>query len=50
MPAEERLGFSGRLARAFLESKITPLLALTSVLLGLFAITVTPREEVPRST
>ncbi|MBT8086997.1 MAG: efflux RND transporter permease subunit [Gammaproteobacteria bacterium] len=48
MPAEERLGFSGRLARTFLESKITPLLALTSVLLGLFAITVTPREEEPQ--
>jgi multidrug efflux pump subunit AcrB len=44
----ERLGFSGRLARAFLDSELTPLLALTALLMGLFAVAVTPREEEPQ--
>jgi multidrug efflux pump subunit AcrB len=43
-----RLGFSGRLARAFLENQLTPLLALTALLMGLFAVVVTPREEEPQ--
>jgi multidrug efflux pump subunit AcrB len=42
------LGISGRIARRFLDSEITPLLALTGVLLGLFALLVTPREEEPQ--
>lgn len=42
------LGISGRIARHFLTSEITPLLALTGLLLGLFAIFVTPREEEPQ--
>ncbi|MDX1609543.1 MAG: efflux RND transporter permease subunit [Halofilum sp. (in: g-proteobacteria)] len=44
----ERLGLSGALARKFLESEITPLLALVGLLLGLFAVAVTPREEEPQ--
>ncbi len=44
----ERLGFSGRLARSFLTSQLTPLLALTAMLMGLFAVAVTPREEEPQ--
>ena len=44
----DELGFSGRLARAFYQSEITPLLALAGLLLGLFAILVTPREEEPQ--
>jgi multidrug efflux pump subunit AcrB len=44
----ERLGFSGRVARQFLQTEITPLLALLGLLLGLFAIAVTPREEEPQ--
>jgi multidrug efflux pump subunit AcrB len=47
-PAEPGLGFSGRIARVFLATEITPLLALTGLLLGLFAILVTPREEEPQ--
>ena len=43
-----KLGFSGSLASKFQDSKITPLLALTGLLLGLFAIAVTPREEEPQ--
>jgi len=45
---ERRLGLAGRIAAAFLSSEITPLLALTGLLLGLFAILVTPREEEPQ--
>ena len=42
------LGASGRIARAFLESKLTPLLVVFSLLLGTFAVLVTPREEEPQ--
>src|SRR5450631_4202285 len=42
------LGFSGRLARFFLENQLTPLLALTALLMGVFAVLVTPREEEPQ--
>lgn len=42
------LGISGRIARAFLTTEITPLLAFTGLLLGLFAIFITPREEEPQ--
>ena len=44
----ETLGFSGRLARRFLDQRLTPLLALAALLLGLFAVLVTPREEEPQ--
>jgi len=44
----ERLGISGRIARLFLDSELTPLLGLTALLLGLFAVAVTPREEEPQ--
>jgi len=42
------LGISGRIARAFLESKLTPLLVVFSLLLGAFAVMITPREEEPQ--
>jgi len=41
------LGFSGRLARRFLHNQITPLIAIVAVVLGLFALAVTPRQEDP---
>ena len=44
----ERLGISGAIARKFLRSEITPLLALVGILLGIFAVLVTPREEEPQ--
>ena len=44
----EKLGISGRIAKKFQESEITPLLALIGLLLGLFAVLVTPREEEPQ--
>ena len=44
----ERLGLSGRIAAYFLHARITPLLALLALLLGAFAVAVTPREEEPQ--
>ena len=44
----EPLGFSGTLARKFLQSEITPLLALVGFLLGVLAVSITPREEEPQ--
>lgn len=43
-----RLGVSGRIAALFQSAQITPLLALVALLLGVFAILVTPREEEPQ--
>ncbi|NDP47440.1 MAG: efflux RND transporter permease subunit [Sulfuriferula multivorans] len=42
------MGLSGRIARFFLTSQLTPLIALIAALMGLFAILVTPREEEPQ--
>ena len=42
------MGISGRIAAAFQANAITPLLALVALLLGLFAVMVTPREEEPQ--
>jgi len=44
----ERLGVSGRLASRFLDNALTPLIALAAMLLGVFAVLVTPREEEPQ--
>ncbi len=44
----ENLGFAGKVARAFINSKLTPLIVGASLLLGLFAIKMTPREEEPQ--
>ncbi|HXZ67381.1 MAG TPA: hypothetical protein VEH07_02215, partial [Alphaproteobacteria bacterium] len=44
----ERLGFAGRIAKAFLGSPLTPVIALVALLLGLFAAAITPREEEPQ--
>ncbi|MEN8213256.1 MAG: efflux RND transporter permease subunit [Pseudomonadota bacterium] len=44
----DKLGFSGRTAQRFQNSQITPLLALVGLLLGVFAVLVTPREEEPQ--
>ena len=42
------MGVSGRIARFFQDSQLTPLLALVALLLGIFAVAVTPREEEPQ--
>ena len=43
-----RLGAAGRLAQAFAHSKLTPLLMLASLLLGVWAVIALPREEEPQ--
>jgi multidrug efflux pump subunit AcrB len=48
MSADLQLGLAGRLAKGFLRSKLTPLLVLASLLLGLLAVWLTPREEEPQ--
>ncbi|MCG9731205.1 efflux RND transporter permease subunit [Shewanella sp. Isolate13] len=48
MPTQQNLGISGRIASAFQSSAITPLLALLGLLLGIFAVIVTPKEEEPQ--
>ncbi|MCE9852025.1 efflux RND transporter permease subunit [Shewanella chilikensis] len=46
--SENNTGISGRIAASFQLSAITPLLALLGLLLGMFAIMVTPKEEEPQ--
>ena len=43
-----QLGISGRIAKYFIQSKLTPLIVAAALLLGLFAVVVTPREEEPQ--
>src|SRR5690349_20053322 len=46
--APRRVGIAGRIAAAFIGSKLTPLLILASLALGAFAVWKTPREEEPQ--
>ena len=41
-------GLAGRIAHAFIDSKLTPLVVVASVLLGAFALLMLPREEEPQ--
>ena len=42
------LGLAGRLAHAFLNSKLTPLVIAASLAIGIFAVAIIPREEDPQ--
>ena len=42
------MGISGRVARAFLRSKLTPLVTIAALAVGLIGILATPREEEPQ--
>lgn len=42
------MGIAGKIAKAFIESKLTPLIVIASILTGIFALGVTPREEEPQ--
>ena len=42
------LGTAGRIARSFIDSKLTPLLVITAILLGAAATWLLPREEEPQ--
>ncbi len=41
-------GIAGKIARAFIDSPLTPLVIVAALLLGLFSIWQTPREEEPQ--
>jgi multidrug efflux pump subunit AcrB len=43
-----RVGFAGKVAHAFLDSKLTPLVIAASLGLGALALLATPREEEPQ--
>jgi multidrug efflux pump subunit AcrB len=43
-----KLGLAGKIARGFIVSKLTPLIIAAALLLGLFAVWQTPREEEPQ--
>jgi len=43
-----RYGFAGRMASLFIDSKLTPILIAASLLLGVFAVLLLPREEEPQ--
>jgi multidrug efflux pump subunit AcrB len=42
------LGIAGKIAKAFIDSKLTPLIVVASLVLGLYAVLATPREEEPQ--
>lgn len=44
----ETSGFAGKIAKTFIQSRLTPLIVIASILLGIFALIVTPREEEPQ--
>jgi multidrug efflux pump subunit AcrB len=47
-PSAQGLRLAGRIAHAFIDSKLTPLVILAALLLGAFSIVQTPREEEPQ--
>jgi multidrug efflux pump subunit AcrB len=47
-PLKRDLGIAGRLAKAFINSKLTPLFIVASLALGVFAVAIIPREEEPQ--
>src|SRR5688500_19791545 len=45
---KDSLGMAGKFARAFIDSKLTPLVISASILLGVGAVQLLPREEEPQ--
>lgn len=43
-------GFAGKLAETFVQSKLTPVVILVSLLLGIASVFLTPKEEEPQIT
>ncbi|MBI2518102.1 MAG: efflux RND transporter permease subunit [Opitutae bacterium] len=48
VPGTTRPGIAGRMAALFIDSKLTPIVVAASLLLGLFAVLMLPREEEPQ--
>jgi multidrug efflux pump subunit AcrB len=46
--SKHELGLAGRLAKAFINSKLTPLFVVAALGLGIFAVAIIPREEEPQ--
>ncbi len=46
--AGAHLGIAGRIAQSFIDSKLTLLIVIASLLLGVFAVVMLPREEEPQ--
>jgi multidrug efflux pump subunit AcrB len=46
--APDSLGIAGKFARAWIDSKLTPLVIVASLLLGVFSVMKLPREEEPQ--
>ena len=44
----ENPGFAGRMAQIFIDSKLTPVIIFASLMLGILAIAMLPREEEPQ--
>jgi len=42
------MSIAGRIASTFIQSKLTPLIVIASLIIGIFAVVVTPREEEPQ--
>ena len=45
---KEGFGIAGKMARAFIDSKLTPLVIVAAILLGVGAVLMLPREEEPQ--
>jgi multidrug efflux pump subunit AcrB len=45
---EQGRGIAGRIASAFIDSRLTPLIVIASILLGVGAVVLLPREEEPQ--
>ena len=48
MPTAPPSGLAGRIAQSFIDSKLTLLIVIASLLLGVFAVVMLPREEEPQ--
>jgi multidrug efflux pump subunit AcrB len=44
----EKTGIAGRIAGAFIKTRLTPLLVIAALLLGVIAVVNLPREEAPQ--
>ena len=47
-PTGAHLGIAGNIAQSFIDSKLTLLIVIASLLLGVFAVVMLPREEEPQ--
>ncbi len=48
MSEKRRIGISGKIASFFIDSKITPIIAIAAIILGVFITFITPSEEEPQ--